>query len=350
MDRRIGNTLPVDGKLVGGGTVMHAVEFLKTASPTIPAVVVLAGGQPHFQHAALGVVRTAVIGDDETSLTRFVGKETDLQTVADELRTVSMWGDRRLVVVEEADDFVSDHRAALEKLVEHPPKKAVLVLQVKSWPKTTRLAKIVAQHGLDIECTELKGAALSKWLTDNAKAEHGVTLQRDAAALLIELIGEEAGMLDQEVAKLASYVGSKGTIGADDVRSLVGGWRTETTWAMTDATRDGRLGDGLAALNELLDAGEAAPRLLGGIGFVFRKLALATELARNKPLDQALRDAGVFPRDVAAASGYLRRIGRAKAEGLLQALIRCDSGLKGGSRLPDRLQLERLLLTLAGVG
>lgn len=327
---------------------MHAVDFLKNATPSIPPVTVLAGNQAHFQHAVIVRLRELVIGDDDAGLTRFAGKDVDFKTVIDELRTVSMWGDRRLVIIDDADDFVSDHRAALERYLDQPAKKSVLALQVKSWPKTTRLAKHLAQSGLDIECSELKGAALSKWLMDTARGTHQVTLSREAAALLIELIGEELGMLDQELAKLATYVGTKGTITAEAVQGLVGGWRTETTWAMTDGVRDGHLAEALHALDQLLDAGEAPLKLLGGIGFVFRKLAYATELSRSQPLPQALKDAGVFPRDVAAAEQYLRRVGRVKAERLLQTLISIDSGLKGSNPLPDRTQMEHLLLRLAG--
>ncbi|HET6422953.1 MAG TPA: DNA polymerase III subunit delta, partial [Planctomycetaceae bacterium] len=213
---------------------------------------------------------------------------------------------------------------------------------------TTRLAKMLAQSGLDIECSELKGAALSKWLVDTACGTHEVTLSRDGAALLIELVGEELGMLDQELAKLATYVGTKGTITAEAVQGLVGGWKTETTWAMTDGVRDGHLSDALHALGQLLESGEAPLKLLGGIGFVFRKLAYATELSRSQPLPQALKEAGVFPRDISAAENYLRRMGRVKAERLLHVLVSIDAGLKGSNPLPDRTQMEQLLLRLAG--
>lgn len=327
---------------------MHAVDFLKLEQPDVPAVVVLHGAQWRLKQQTLARLKTLAIGDDESSLTRFAGKEVDLQTVADELRTVSMWGDRRFVQVDDADEFVSKHRAGLEKYVEAPAKKSVLVLDVASWPKNTRIAKQVAQSGLDVECSELKGAALSKWLVDTARAAYGVALQRDAAALLSELIGEDLGVLDQELSKLASFVGARKSISAEDVRGLVGGWKTETTWALTDGVRDGRLGDALVALDQLLASGEAPLRLLGGIGFVYRKLAYATELARSQALDQALRSASVFPRDVGPATAYLRRIGRAQAEKILAALVETDAGLKGSSRLPERIQLERLLLRLSG--
>jgi DNA polymerase-3 subunit delta len=327
---------------------MHAVEFLKAAPDAIPPVVAVTGSQRHFKQQAIARLRALVIDDDDTSLSRFPGRETELQTVTDELRTVSMWGGRRLVLVEDADDFVSKYRAALEKYVDAPAKKSVLVLDVGSWVKTTRLAKLVAASGLEVNCGELKGAALFKWLQETAAETYQTKLDRDAAALLVDLIGEEPGMLDSELSKLSTYSGERKRITAEDVRSLVGGWRTETTWFMTDAVRDGHVGDALVALEQLLVAGEAPQKLLGGIGFVFRKLATATEQARHKPLDQALRDAGVFPQAVGPSQAYLRRLGRARAERLLSLLVRADSGLKGGDKLPDRIQMERLLLRLSG--
>ncbi|HTN03485.1 MAG TPA: DNA polymerase III subunit delta [Planctomycetaceae bacterium] len=329
---------------------MHGTEFLRQPPAEIPAIVVLSGGQRHLKTSVLQQLRTAAIGDDESSLSRFTGKDVDLQTITDELRTVSMWGDRRLVQIDDAEDFVTKNRAGLEKYAEKPSKKAVLVLDVKSWPKNTRLAKQLAKTNSEIECSKLEGAALVKWLQETARTAYGKTLAREAGPLLIELVGEDLGLFDQELSKLASYIGEREKIEEADVRTLVGDWRTETTWAMTDAARDGDLNAAFAALGQLLTAGEAAPKLVGGINYVFRKYAHGTENSRRMPLDEGLRAAGVFPRDVGIVTGYLKRIGRAKAERILGRLLATDSGLKGGSRLPDRMQLELLLLQLSGRG
>lgn len=325
---------------------MHATDVLRK-SPEVPGLVVISGGQHHLKTSILGWLKKTVLDDDDSGLTRFAGKDADLQTVSDELRTVSMWGDRRLVVVDEADEFVSKHRAGLEKLAAHPARKGVLLLEVKSWLKTTRLAKQVAQTGLDIECTELKGAALATWLQETARDSYQAELNRDAAALLIELIGDDLGFLDQELSKLSSFVGQGHAITAEVVRGMVGGWRTETTWAMTDAVREGDLATALHDLQELIYHGEAPQKLMGGVHFVFRKAALATDLARSRPLEAALREAGVFPQAIGPTAAYLRRLGRPKAERLIHQLLQADLGMKGSNRLPERVQMEQLLIRLA---
>ena len=207
----------------------------------------------------------------------------------------------------------------------------------------------VGQIGLNVECSELKGTALYRWLADAAGSEHQKKLSRDAAALMTELAGTELGLLNQELAKLAAFVGDRDSITPEDVQSLVGGWKAETTWAMTDAVRDGDTGAAIVYLDKLIAAGEAPQKILGGISFIFRRLAKATEVARSgTPLGAALKQAGVFPRDLNPSERYLRRIGRPKAEQILNSLLTADGNMKGRSRLPERIQLEQLLITLSG--
>ena len=99
---------------------MHAVEVLKQTERDIPPVTVLWGAQRYLKQSCLTALKRQVIQEDDTSLTTFDGREIDLQTVTDELRTVSMWSDRRLVVVDEADDFVTNYRGPLEKYFDKP--------------------------------------------------------------------------------------------------------------------------------------------------------------------------------------------------------------------------------------
>ena len=331
---------------------MHAADYLKSPEKygTAP-VVVLHGSEWSLKQSTVHAVTNIVLGndDDELSVTRFTGKDVELREVRDELITVSMFADSRVVIVEEADEFVTRCRSGLEDYADKPSQSSVLVLDCKSWRKNTKLARKITAGGLEIECSELTGGRLVKWIVEEAAHSHQKQLSRDAAALLIELAGTSLGLLGQEISKLASYVGTAERISPDDVRTLVGGWKAETTWTMTGAVRDGDVSLALSCLDQLLTAGEAPQKLLGGVNFVFKKLTRATEVSRTgTPLNAALKQCGVFPRDVDASARYLRRIGRPRAETLLARLLQADADLKGASRLPDRLQMERLLLDLAG--
>lgn len=331
---------------------MHATAFLKKPDqrPVGPLVAVF-GSERFLKLRVLKALSGLILNaeDDDLGLTKFPGASTEFSTVMDELRTVSMFGDRRIVVIEDADEFVTKHRAALEKYVDKPAKKALLVLDVKSWPSNTRLAKKVAEVGLDLDCNALKQAELLKWLSEHAQAAHGKKLSRDAAQALIELRGLELGHLDQELAKLSAYAGDKPDIDRAAVVKLVGGWKAETTWSMLDAVRDAHLDEAFHLLDKLLIAGEHPLRLLGSVNYSYRPLARATEATRQgQQLPDALTEAGVRPMSLGPSQQYLKRIGRPRAERIWQWLLNADRDLKGSSQLPDRIIMERLLWQLAG--
>jgi DNA polymerase-3 subunit delta len=333
---------------------MQAVEYLKSPDEHAigPAVAVF-GPDGYLRGESIrAVIRQLFPEEDaEAGPVRMPGRDVDLRNVFDTLRTVSMWSDRQLVIVEDADDFVSDHRAELEKYLEKPAKKGVLLLDLKSFPSNTRLAKKVASIGLPLECKTPEGVPLFNWLADYAKRTLGKKLDREAAAQLVELAGKELGLLVQELAKLATYVGKEPAISKEAVEALVGGWRMRTTWEMLDAVIDGRAGEALQMFDKLLENGEAVQMILGAVNWRFRPLAQANDLVRQgQPLSQALTEAGVKPFSIRPSEAYLRRIG-SRANQISGWLLKTDTDLKGGSGFKtehDRVLLERLLVTLAG--
>src|SRR5262249_25486448 len=156
--------------------------------------------------------------------------------VTDALSTRALFGGgRHMVVVDEADEFVSENRPALEDYVAHPKPASLLVLDVKTWPSTTRLYKALAERGLQIECKFPSPARLLKRLAAHAEKQHGAKLEPAAAELLAETVEPDLGLMDQELAKLAALAGAGGTITADLVQEAVGGWRAKTAWEMLDA-------------------------------------------------------------------------------------------------------------------
>jgi DNA polymerase-3 subunit delta len=329
---------------------MLAVDFLADKSPFKPIPVLALYGPERFFRIEILKRIPGLSGDEaEGSLTRLQGSTADFRNVISELKTVSMFGDSRAVLIEEADPFVTANRSALEKYVQSPSRTSILILDVKAWKKTEKLYKLVDQHGLNLECNELSGAALTGWMQKLAKDEFGKKLDRESAAMIVTLAGEGLSLLQSEIAKLAALVGDAEAITKDDVAKVVGGWRMETTWLMLDAVRDGQTGRALQNLEKLLKAGESPVKVLAGVTYTFRKFAEATELARQRvPLREALVSAGVFSSSIGPGEQYLKRLGFERASRILQWLMEADADMKGGSRVDPTVLLERLFIRLAG--
>ena len=336
---------------------LHAIDYLAQSDKYPPRPVCVAYGDDLFlRRQVLLRLRHAVLGEDQGdfSLTTFEGPTAELRNVVAELDTMAMFGAQRLVVVEEADEFVSRYREALEAYVAKPGRGGVLLLDVKSWPATTRLYKAIDAQGLAVDCSAPPAARLVRWLGDWAKQAHKVQLSPGAAEMLVELVEPELGLLDQELAKLALLAGGDKKITPDVVQKYVGSWRAKTTWEMLDLALDGKVPEALRQIDRLLASGEVPIGLLGQISSSLRRLAAATRLilrseaaGRKIPLGSALQQAGVKPFVLQKAERQLRRLGRQRGSQLYRWLLETDLDLKGDSPMPPRLVLERLIVRLA---
>jgi len=337
---------------------LSALDFLSAPDrhPAKPVCVVF-GEETFLRRQVLVRLRGAVLagGDADFSLAVFEGRSATVADVFEELSTVAMFGGgTRLVVVEDADEFITRYRSDLEDYVARPRLTGVLVLEAKSFPSNTRLYKQVAANGLVVECGAPSDARLSKWLATWARQAHRVELAPGAADMLVDLVGPELGLLDQELAKLALTAGPDGKVTAESVRELVGTWRTKTTWDMLDAALAGDVRGAMTQLDRLLLAGENEVPLLAQISATLRRLAAATRLilqaeatGRRTTLAAALEEAGVKGFVVRKTEQQLRRIGRQRGGQLYEWLLDADLALKGASSLPPRLVLERLIVRLA---
>jgi DNA polymerase III subunit delta len=340
--------------------IVSALEFLEAPAkhPARPVVAVF-GDEAFLKSEAMSVLRRHALTGEEDGfgMHSLAGRDAQLRDVLDALSTISLFGDgRRLVVVEDADAFVTANRSELEDYVAKPARDAILVLEVKSWPSNTRLAKAVAAGGLAIECAAPNERQLKSWLVKRATAMHQVRLDAAAADALCELVPPEVGILAQEVAKLALMAGQNRVIDVELVRDNVGGWRARTTWEMIDAAADGRAAEALSQLDRLVSAGEKPHGLLPQMASTLRRFSTAVALveaaeadSRRLPLRDALAQAGVLPFKLADGERQLRQIGRPRAKQLTHWLLAADLAMKSHNSADDRArtELERLIVRLA---
>src|SRR5262249_16851280 len=102
---------------------MDSLTFLSRPPKGEPRpVYVLHGDEDFLKRQVLAALRERVLGGDADAmgLSTHEGDEVEFSTVRGELETLPFLSLRRLVAVHNADKFVTEHRAALEKYVAHP--------------------------------------------------------------------------------------------------------------------------------------------------------------------------------------------------------------------------------------
>ena len=328
---------------------MHAFAFLKDPSESAGrSLFAVAGDDAYVRRETLEALKKTLLGGeaDDLAITRFTGDKVNLADVLDEVRTLPFLVKRRVVIVDDADPFVTVHRKGLETMAEGAPTPGALILSVKTWPSNTRLAKLFAKSGLAIECKAPGEAELPGWLIAMARELHAMKLPTEAAKLLVELVGPEVGLLASELEKLAVFAGDRKEIRREDVAKMVGAGRVETVWRVLDAATTGSGREALADLDKLLASGEHPVPILAAFTASLRKVHHAGQLRRaRRDLKTAAKEAGVYSSDNLGKQHA--HLGPGRVDALPALLLAADLDLKGSSSLSPETIMERLVVRLA---
>lgn len=261
-------------------------------------VYVLHGEEEFFIRESLSLLKSAFLKDSDasTSLTEFdvlsrtpkferlesaegeVVPEADSRAfsgsaIFDELRTTPLFGaaGRRMVVVRNADDFISKHKKLLEKYLETPAPYSCLVLICKKLDKKTTLAAKINRIGGEIECKRLNESQLSLWVSLRAR-HYGKAITPQAVQSLTEAVGNRPGLLDKHLEKLSIYLDKRPKIQDDDVENLVSVNRTRTIFELTEALAQKNTKRALKVLNQLLVAGEDGVGIISMLAWQIKRL------------------------------------------------------------------------------
>lgn len=347
-----------------------ALEILKQSdawSLGTPSLVALVGDEPFLTFHMLALLRERLCPDEADrswAWREFSGSdEPDPRDVFDEAATVPLFaGATRAAIVRSADGFVSSAREKLELLANSPRgRRGLVILEVKTFPSNTRLAKAVAKHGLAIDATIPPRYDLCSWVRQWAHTQHGCTLAATTAERLVDRLAGNLGQIDQALARLAAAIpaASRGqVISPEAVDGLAWSQQERTAWGMIDLATVGDARSAVSHLSALLASGEDPIGVSAQMASVLRRLAVAARLlalpvgdGRPASVDAALREAGVgaWPKALAQAREALGQLGARRARQLPIWLSELDRSLKSDASrgLRGRLALERLFCKMS---
>ncbi len=323
-------------------------------------LIVLVGDDSFLAKNLLDMIRAKVCPEESEwswAWREFAGNEdVDPRDVFDEAATVPLFaGVTRVAVVRQADAFVSSAREKLEAVALKKPSQGVIVLEVKSFPSNTRLAKAAMKSGIVVDISVPPKANVSKWVKSWSLLRYDLRLSVATSQQLVERIGNSLGLLDQAVQRLAAAIGASGknkTVPPEWIDDMVVSKKERTAWGMIDAAAVGDTRRAIRQLTELLESGENVIGINAQASSVFRKLSTAARLlslrrtsGRTADIEAALRDAGVaaWPKAMSQAKNALKHLGPLRSRRLPLDLHELDRSLKSeASRgLRARLALER---------
>lgn len=267
------------------------------------------------------------------------------------------------------DSAALDARLADEDGAPRPdpwPPGHVLVVAAGKVDGRLPLVKKLAAAGARVPCAvertpDFKAAPLLRPTIAALLAGTGKKVDEEALAALTEAVGADARTLDQELRKLAAFVGERKVITADDVAEVVTRSAEDEFFALGNAVEERRLERALAVVDRSIEGGGSPHMLLASLASTVRRLLLEKERARAVVGERRLAsprdwEAQVFPTIPAAEVGKKKpfgfwmkyqastRFGRGELLEGLVALHEADVAMKSGQ--DGRLALERALLGL----
>jgi DNA polymerase III subunit delta len=258
-------------------------------------------------------------------------------------------GERRLVIVEGVDRWKAVDVKAVSAYLADPAPDTVLALVASDLKKDSALAKACAKAG-DVLVYSVVRRRLPEWVAKHF-ADRGVSIDGEAARVLVEIVGDDPEELASEIDKIATWAGED-PVSVADVERLAAGCAEVPGFELTDAWGRRDLAAALSACHTLLErSGDpvsgTVPRLIGLlVGHVGRvrdcQRFAAAGLSAKEAAARLKRHPFYVEKLYAQARNY-------DADELRRAIVRLaelDHAVKGGSRLAVDLELERALIDI----
>jgi DNA polymerase III subunit delta len=317
------------------------------------AAIVLLGTDSYLREMCRNKIIQACVPEAarEWALARIAVQDSGWDEVLQRAQTMPMLAQRQVVIVEGVESLEKlgektrdEVVEALAKYFESPAPFSVLLFEASSMDKRQRYSKLLAEHALLVELT-IGGESAAALAAQMAK-DCGAEIDREAAALLAEILNSEPSRMRIEIEKLATYVEKGQRITSTEVEELVVAARKNTVWQLADMLAGRRRDSALAFLDNLLREGEEPIGLVGGITWMYRKLIEARDLPAGTSGFQAARALGMSPAAAETAVRQAHRIPKKDLLAGLVALAEADSQLKSSNPDPRAL-MEFLIVQLA---
>jgi DNA polymerase III subunit delta len=330
-------------------------------------IYVLYGSDSFSRAEALSAIKAELDSDGmlSSNTIRFDARQASAQEVLAACDTLSMFGDRRLVILEGAlgraagrggtrqskrkPDATAAERSPWWALVDYAPRmpgQTVLVLD--DGESIDRDLLKALERLATVKKTSLPAQKeVAAWVQSRTRAK-GPKIDGRASSLLAELVGNDTWMLASELDKLAAYASGK-PIGEQDVKMLVTDVREREGYLLADALADGKAAAAVRLVHDLLDKGRPPAVLLLTIENRYRRVAVAREMVdrgeSGRSIAERLRIEN--PYVLERLLDQVSRYPMPRVTWALDRIAQADYGLKQGIVDQEELSLELLVHELA---
>lgn len=283
-----------------------------------------------------------VAAHGDLGLERLDGDDLTTARLQEVLTSPPMLADKKLVVLR-APGANKQITEQVEQLFSDVPESTDVIIIEPKFDKRLTYYKFLKKHSDFREFPVLDPSGLARWLSEAAK-ERGGSLSAGDARYLVERVGGDQQLLNNELEKLVLYdpVVSRRTIDL-----LTDATPQSTIFQLLEAAFAGRIGPSLKLYAEQRALNVEPPQIIAMLAWQLHVLAVV-KTAGDRSTDAIAKEARLNPFVVRKSQSLARDLTLSRLKGLIDELVSIDVRIKRTSTDPDEA-LQHYLLSLSSL-
>lgn len=309
-------------------------------------VYFLMGEEPFFIDGITDFLAGQILSESEKAFNQLIlyGRDTDIGNIISSARKFPMIASRQVIIIKEAQNL--KNLEGLEHYLAAPMNSTILAFayKYKKIDKRTKLAKLLAEKCVLLDSDKIREDKMPDWIINHVTIQ-GYQIERKAAALLVDFLGNDLGRINNELGKLILVLpsGSK-QITAGLIEKNIGISKDFNNFELNRAlvSRD------IVKANRIISYFNNNPRnnpmvvTISSLFFYFSKILLYHGL-QDKSKENVVRELGINPYFVAEYQQASRTFTLAKTRQVIAWLRQYDLMSKGASAASDGELLKELI-------
>ena len=315
---------------------------------SLPQVLLFEGEDERLKQSALADLRHAVLPAGMETLNETILEDPQTDQLIAAAETQPFMSDHRLIIIRdfpplsgraEADERLADYLSSV-------PQTAILLFYCTGKPDgRKKLYTAIKKTGAVVTFAPLRGPELTRFVTD-AFRDVGKECDDRTAEYLIFTVGDDAGLLSNEIQKLADYAGDRSSVLAADVTALATPSTECTVFQMVDAVVTGQRSRAFTLLRNQLLTGTDRMTILSMLLRQYRLLQHIKIMQYEKRTGDFIRSSLGVP--AFAVDQYLRQASGYSGGQVKEAVRICfdtEYAVKSG-RIPQEGAVESVVIKL----
>ncbi|MCI0383595.1 DNA polymerase III subunit delta [Streptomyces sp. CNQ085] len=307
---------------------------------------------------------TLAVGQEDLLLDRAVRRVTDAARAADadtdvrelapadlrpgtlaELTSPSLFAERKVVVVRDAQDLAADTVKDVKAYLGSPAEEITLVLVHAGGAKGKGLLDAARKAGArEVACPKMTKPADRQAFVRGEFRAAGRSATPEACQALVEILGSDLRELASACSQLTADV--EGTIDEAIVARYYSGRAEASSFTIADRAVEGRLPEALEALRWSLSTGVAPVLVTSALAQGVRGIGRLMSAPRGMRPGDLARELGMPPWKIDRVRQQMRGWSADGVSAALRAVAESDAAVKGGGDDPE-YALEKAVITIA---